>query len=66
MYRIFQFDWEQEDDTTKDDMNPLYANRMKINTLFGRGYLAGMDQREQRKDSNFLLALSEKRMTELR
>ena len=39
--RIFQFDWEQDDDTTKDDMNPLYAHRMKINTLFGRGYLAG-------------------------
>ena len=39
--RIFQFEWEQDDDTAKDDMNPLYTNRIHMNTLFGRGYLAG-------------------------
>jgi ATP-dependent RNA helicase DDX23/PRP28 len=51
--KIFQFDWEATDDTGKSDMNPLYNNRMKINSLFGRGYMAGSDQREQRKESNF-------------
>jgi ATP-dependent RNA helicase DDX23/PRP28 len=62
--RVFQFEWKDGDDTGKDDLNPLYSKRMKINALFGRGYLAGIDQREQRKDSNFLLALGEKRLTE--
>lgn len=64
--KLFQFDWEQDDDTTRSDMNPLYQNRVKINALFGRGYIAGIDQREQRKDSNFLNTLSEKRSLELK
>ncbi|KAJ1425268.1 P-loop containing nucleoside triphosphate hydrolase protein [Ochromonadaceae sp. CCMP2298] len=62
--KVFQFDWEATDDTAKDDVNPLYNNRMKINALYGRGYIAGVDQKEQRKDSSFLLTLSEKRMQE--
>jgi len=62
--RVFQFEWEADDDTAKDDLNPLYSKRMKINALFGRGYIAGADQREQRKDSNFLMSLSEKRLFE--
>jgi ATP-dependent RNA helicase DDX23/PRP28 len=64
--RIFQFEWEEDDDTAKNDYNPLYHKRAKIHTLYGRGYIAGIDQREQRKESNFLLALSEKRMEELK
>lgn len=64
--RIFQFEWEADDDTSKSDANPLYCNRLKIHTLFGRGYLAGVDQREQRKGSNFLLSLGEKRLAELK
>ena len=64
--KIFQFDWEAEDDTARNDMNPLYSNRLKIHSLFGRGYVAGVDQREQRKGSNFLLSLSEKRLEELK
>lgn len=62
--RIFQFEWKADDDTGKDDLNPLYSKRQKIAPLFGRGYFAGVDQREQRKESNFLVALSEKRMQE--
>ena len=62
--KIFQFDWEEHDDTTRNDLNPLYNQRVKINALFGRGYVAGVDQKEQRKDSNYLLTLSEKRMQE--
>ena len=64
--RIFKMDWEKTDDTGMNDANPLYNNRVKINALFGRGYLAGIDQREQRKDSSFLTALSDKRMAEMR
>lgn len=64
--RIFQFDWKDEDDTARNDQNPLYNNRVKINTLFGRGYLAGIERQQQRKDSNFLVALSEKRMSEIK
>ena len=62
--KIFQFDWEEHDDTTRNDLNPLYNQRVKINALFGRGYVAGVDQKEQRKDSNYLLTLSEKRIQE--
>jgi ATP-dependent RNA helicase DDX23/PRP28 len=62
--KIFQFDWEETDDTARNDLNPLYSNRVKINALFGRGYIAGVDQKEQRKDSNFLVTLGEKRMLE--
>lgn len=62
--KLFQFDWDAEEDTGRHDMNPLYCNRVKINALFGRGYIAGIDQREQRKESNYLLALSERRLRE--
>ena len=64
--RIFQFDWEAGDDTAKDDQNPLYNHRVKINPLFGRGYLAGIDLREQRKGSNYLEELSTRRLEEMR
>ncbi len=62
--KIFQFEWEDTDDTSRNDLNPLYSKRVKINALFGRGYIAGVDQKEQRKDSNFLYSLSEKRVHE--
>lgn len=62
--RIFKFEWDAVEDTGRDDLNPLYSKRTKINALFGRGYIAGVDQREQRKESNFLLSLSEKRLLE--
>lgn len=64
--RIFKFNWEADDDTMKNDVNPLYVNRTKINALYGRGYIAGVDLREQRKTSNFLTTLNEKRSQELR
>ena len=40
--KIFQFDWEVADDTSQD-LNPLYNQRVAINPLFGRGYIAGLD-----------------------
>ena len=64
--KLFKFDWEADDDTGRNDVNPLYNNRVKVSALFGRGYIAGVDQREQRKESNFLTALSEKRMNEVK
>jgi ATP-dependent RNA helicase DDX23/PRP28 len=63
--RVFQFEWEQDDDTAKNDLDPLYSNRTKIHSLFGRGYIAGVDQRDQRKGSNFLVSLTEKRLAEI-
>ena len=44
--KIFQFDWEATDDTSQD-LNPLYNQRMGINPLFGRGYIAGLDMQDQ-------------------
>lgn len=66
LQKVFKFDWEEDDDTTRSDLNPLYNNRYKINALFGRGYLGGIDPLDQKKDSQFLLALSEKRALELK
>eukprot|EP00611_Tribonema_gayanum_P031400 TRINITY_DN906_c0_g1_i6.p1 TRINITY_DN906_c0_g1~~TRINITY_DN906_c0_g1_i6.p1 ORF type:complete len:809 (-),score=338.54 TRINITY_DN906_c0_g1_i6:292-2574(-) len=62
---VFQFDWEAGDDTSQD-YNPLYQQKAQINALYGRGYIAGIDMREQRKDSAFLNALMAKRQEEQR
>lgn len=63
--KIFQFEWEMADDTTRNDLNPLYNNRTQINSLFGRGYIGGIDLKEQREKSNFLTTLSSKRIAEM-
>lgn len=63
--KIFQFDWDASEDTSRD-ANPLYNQRAQLNASFGRGYLAGIDMREQRKESAFLTALMEKRQEEQR
>ncbi|KAG3174463.1 DEAD-box ATP-dependent RNA helicase 21 [Phytophthora cactorum] len=61
--KVFQFDWEASEDTSAD-LNPLYAQRMDVNLLYGRGYRAGVDMREQRKKNSFLEELSHKRQKE--
>jgi ATP-dependent RNA helicase DDX23/PRP28 len=43
----FSFDWKKDDDTSVD-YNPLYNNRQN-NILFGRGTIAGIDEKEQKK-----------------
>jgi ATP-dependent RNA helicase DDX23/PRP28 len=48
-------------DDTSQDTNPLYQDKAHINALYGRGYIAGIDMREQRKDSAFVTALMQKR-----
>ncbi|TMW55689.1 hypothetical protein Poli38472_010571 [Pythium oligandrum] len=63
--KIFQFDWEANEDTSAD-LNPLYAKRLDVNLLYGRGYRAGVDMREQRKHNSFLNELAEKRQREQR
>ena len=63
--KIFQFEWEEQDDTGRNDVNPLYNNRIKINSLFGRGYMGGIDLKQQRENSQFLASLSTKRITDL-
>lgn len=44
----FSFDWENTEDTSRD-MNALYQNPHEARLLFGRGFLAGIDRREQKK-----------------
>ncbi|XP_039144762.1 DEAD-box ATP-dependent RNA helicase 21 isoform X2 [Dioscorea cayenensis subsp. rotundata] len=44
----FSFDWENTEDTSRD-MNVLYQNPHEARPLFGRGFRAGMDRREQKK-----------------
>jgi ATP-dependent RNA helicase DDX23/PRP28 len=42
----FKFDWDAHEDTSLDT-NPIYANRADYQPLFGRGFLAGIDQKVQ-------------------
>ena len=63
---VFKKEWGNEEDTMKGDSNPLYGQRLKINPLFGRGSIAGIDSRDQRKNSSFLISLAEKRMQDAR
>ncbi|KAL6526158.1 Envelope glycoprotein gp160 [Orobanche minor] len=44
----FSFDWENTEDTSRD-MNSLYQNPHEACLLFGRGFRAGLDRREQKK-----------------
>ena len=44
----FSFDWENTEDTSRD-MNSLYQNPHEARLLFGRGFRAGIDRREQKK-----------------
>jgi ATP-dependent RNA helicase DDX23/PRP28 len=44
----FSFDWENTEDTSRD-MNTLYQSPHEARLLFGRGFDAGVDRREQKK-----------------
>ncbi|ANQ08827.1 Snrnp protein [Plasmodium coatneyi] len=59
---IFNFEWDQSEDTSRNDTNPLYQNRLEPQLLFGRGYIAGIDVREQRKKNNFYDKLVQNRI----
>ncbi|KAI8339174.1 P-loop containing nucleoside triphosphate hydrolase protein [Chlamydoabsidia padenii] len=61
--RKFVFDWDAGEDTSAD-FNPLYANRHDAQ-MFGRGHLAGIDIKEQKKkQSAFYNSLLKERRTE--
>lgn len=61
--RKFVFDWDANEDTGVD-YNPLYKERHEVQ-LFGRGHLAGIDIKAQKKDqAKFYTDLLEKRRTE--
>ncbi|OZJ04991.1 hypothetical protein BZG36_01747 [Bifiguratus adelaidae] len=56
------FDWDAQEDTS-NDFNPLYAKRHDAQ-MFGRGHIAGIDIREQKKQrSRFYHQLLEERRT---
>ncbi|PFH35485.1 DEAD-family helicase [Besnoitia besnoiti] len=63
---IFNFEWNDAEDTCKGDNNPLYQERMEPQLLFGRGFRAGMDIREQRKQNNFYDELVKRRQEQQR
>lgn len=43
----FKFDWDASEDTSRD-LNPLYNDLHEATLLFGRGFRAGIDRREQK------------------
>ncbi|ORZ22116.1 P-loop containing nucleoside triphosphate hydrolase protein [Absidia repens] len=61
--RKFVFDWDAGEDTSSD-FNPLYANRHNAQ-MFGRGHIAGIDIKEQKKkQSAFYNSLLKERRTD--
>lgn len=61
--RKFVFDWDAGDDTSQD-YNPIYKDRHAVQ-FFGRGHVAGIDLKAQKKDqSKFYGDLLERRRTE--
>jgi ATP-dependent RNA helicase DDX23/PRP28 len=62
--RKFVFDWDAGEDTSYD-FNPLYANKHNAQ-MFGRGHLAGIDTKEQKKQQSefYDRLLKERRTTE--
>ncbi|CAO3652781.1 unnamed protein product [Cunninghamella blakesleeana] len=61
--RKFVFDWDAGEDTSHD-FNPLYANKHNAQ-LFGRGHIAGIDIKEQKKkQSDFYSSLLKERRTD--
>ena len=46
--QVFLFDWDANEDTSQD-INPLYAKKHNPKILFGKGYMGGIDQNEQKR-----------------
>ncbi|XP_075916405.1 putative ATP-dependent RNA helicase DDX23 isoform X1 [Petromyzon marinus] len=61
--RKFVFDWDAGEDTSVDH-NPIYKERHSVQ-LYGRGYVAGIDLKQQKKEqSKFYGDLLERRRTQ--
>jgi hypothetical protein len=60
----FVFDWDAQEDTSTD-INPLYQQKHQTTMLFGRGHIAGIDIKEQKKTSStYYQDLLDQRRTE--
>ena len=46
MHGLPNMDWDINDDTS-NDINPIYAQKIKPNLLFGRGGFGGIDAADQ-------------------
>lgn len=57
----FNFDWNARDDTAVDT-NALYKHRHEAAALYGRGFVGGVDRKEQRKKNNFYEELVQHRL----
>lgn len=62
--QVFKEDWDACEDTSVD-INPLYAQRKDPRLLFGRGFVAGVDQDFQKTLSNQDGSLVKRRMDTL-
>lgn len=60
--RKFVFDWDAGDDTSVD-YNVLYRDRHQVQ-LMGRGHIAGIDIKSQKKESKFYAELLQVRRTQ--
>lgn len=47
------FDWEAGDDTTQQDMKPLFDPNKQLDLCFGRGSLAGIHMDQMNKNSEY-------------
>lgn len=57
----FHFDWDAKDDTSVDT-NVLYKHRHDAAALYGRGFVGGVDRKEQRKKHAFYEQLVQHRL----
>jgi len=57
----FNFGWNAKDDTAVDT-NDLYKERHQAAALYGRGFVGGVDRKEQRKKHTFYEELAEYRL----
>lgn len=60
--RKFVFEWDASEDTSTD-YNPIYKEKHQVQ-LYGRGFIAGIDLKQQKKDqSHFYVDMMETRRT---
>ncbi|KAL2915438.1 mRNA splicing protein prp28 [Polyrhizophydium stewartii] len=60
----FMFEWDEAEDTSKD-ANPIYAKRHEAQ-LYGRGLIAGIDIKEQKKErAGFYGSMLKDRLSEV-
>lgn len=61
----FHFEWDDNDDTT-ETLDPLYSIKQKPQPMFGRGLIAGIDEREQFQGYKKFLNAQDRQMDEQR